>query len=90
MTLATRTQAAPGGSVPYEPGAFYDEALLPDGSARPHYGSLIEELAEVDLTALTGAIARAARARNVTFGSDTGPQRFHVDPVPRVLAAGVS
>jgi uncharacterized circularly permuted ATP-grasp superfamily protein len=85
VTPATGTPAAAPTLAAYDPTAFYDEAVQPDGRPRPGYGRILEALAELDLHALSDAIARDPRARRVTFASVTGPQRFHVDPVPRVF-----
>jgi uncharacterized circularly permuted ATP-grasp superfamily protein len=81
MTLATPTQAPPL----YDPAGFYDEALERDGRPRPAYASLLDELAPLDLRGLSGAVARDPRGRAVTFGGSGDPQRFHVDPVPRIV-----
>jgi uncharacterized circularly permuted ATP-grasp superfamily protein len=85
VTLATRTPTAPQAPAPYEPGAYYDEALRPDGRPRPVYERLLGELAELDLGALTEKIARDARMQHVTFGGGSDAQGFHVDPVPRLF-----
>jgi uncharacterized circularly permuted ATP-grasp superfamily protein len=79
MTLATPTQAPPL----YDPAGFYDEALEPDGRARPAYAPLLDELRSLDLRDLSDAMTRHERARKVTFGD--GAPRFHVDPVPRIV-----
>jgi uncharacterized circularly permuted ATP-grasp superfamily protein len=65
-----------------------DEAFTPDGRVRPAYGEILGALAETDLDALARAVADAAAREGMVFGTDAGDDKFHVDPVPRVIERG--
>jgi uncharacterized circularly permuted ATP-grasp superfamily protein len=66
---------------------FHDEAFAPEGSPRPHFRRVIEQLDEhdLDLGGLASAADEAIRERGAYFGPN---HAFAVDPVPRVIAAG--
>ena len=81
-------EKAPAREVePYDPSAFYDEALDPDGSPRPHYAALMGTLATADLGALERSVTAELDARGVSFRSDEGERAFAVDPIPRIVDA---
>jgi uncharacterized circularly permuted ATP-grasp superfamily protein len=66
--------------------AAWDEALDTDGEPRPHYGELIAALEDgTDLTRLAIALQATIDVRGVDFSGDTGPARFSVDAVPRIV-----
>lgn len=77
MTAAESPVAA------YEPGAITDEAFLPDGEPRPHYASVLDQLAATDLRALRERVTRRVAETGCSFGSEP----FVIDPVPRILTA---
>ena len=65
----------------------YDDAIAPDGSVRPHARAVMEAVLAHDLAEL-GAGVRAEVARlGVRFNSVDGDDAWHVDPIPRVIAA---
>jgi uncharacterized circularly permuted ATP-grasp superfamily protein len=66
-----------------ETGTPFDEHRAPDGQPRPGYAPILARLEEIDLDALTQAVADHLDAAGVRFGD--GP--FVVDPVPRLIAA---
>ena len=72
---------------PYDPSGFYDEALEADGSARPHYASLLAALEGADLDGLARAVDASLDARGATFRGDHGEHTFPVDPIPRIIDA---
>src|SRR3954471_1585323 len=74
--------------APYDPAGFYDEALEPGGRPRPAYAALLDELAAADLHDLSHAMMRDARTRGLVFGTGAEANRFHVDPVPRIVERG--
>jgi glutamate---cysteine ligase / carboxylate-amine ligase len=86
MPERTPTETARDGDAPYVP-RFHDEALRPDGRARPAYEHLIEELAEANLAAVATSLQRSLDALGVSFGEEGGTRPFHVDAVPRLLEA---
>jgi uncharacterized circularly permuted ATP-grasp superfamily protein len=69
-----------------DPGVF-DEAVAADGRPRPPYAELLSALGEADLEELSAAIASEVRRRGVAFQADGRTESFHLDPVPRLLAA---
>ena len=69
-----------------DPGLF-DEAVAADGSPRPPYAELLAALGEADLEELSAAIASEVRRHGVSFRADGRTESFHLDPVPRLLAA---
>jgi uncharacterized circularly permuted ATP-grasp superfamily protein len=66
---------------------FFDEAFDENGSPRPHYAAIIEQLAELDLASLRAAAQADVDRRGVAFTTATGTQPFVVDPIPRVIPA---
>ena len=84
--------AQPGLFDGYDPGPFFDEAVEPDGAARPHYENLLRHLDEMTSSALVEreAIRDAAfRSAGITFtvyGEGEGIERtFPMDLVPRII-----
>ncbi len=69
----------------YRPGPFFDEAVLPSGSARPGYEQLLTHLADADLSALSELVDSFTRATGLEFGGEGGHTPFRVDPIPRLL-----
>jgi uncharacterized circularly permuted ATP-grasp superfamily protein len=69
----------------YEPGEFFDEAVHPDGQARPGYASVLDVLAESKPGDLSGRVDAAMRRMGATFGDDAGA--FPVCPIPRLIRA---
>ena len=73
----------------YAPAAgFHDEALMSGGSPRGPYGELLRRMSELGLAELAERVTAEAGATGVAFGGKGGAQPFHVDPVPRLIAAG--
>ena len=70
----------------YAPDGFYDEALRPDGSARPGYERPLAAIA-ADPAAAEETAARISRELGAQFGSGKDAEPFFVDPVPRILTA---
>jgi uncharacterized circularly permuted ATP-grasp superfamily protein len=65
----------------------YDEAVAPDGSARPEAAAALGVLGGESLRAMRAVVHEEVRARGVVYKTATGAQPFEVDPVPRALAA---
>jgi uncharacterized circularly permuted ATP-grasp superfamily protein len=69
------------GDYPLEPGCF-DEGFAADGTPRPLYAALLEELARQELDGLRERVQSGA----AELGLDFGPGRpIAVDPVPRLI-----
>ncbi len=78
----------------YDPGSFYDEMFLPDGSARPGARVLqqkIESLSDGEVQHRQQAAERALLHMGITFnvyGDNTGAERiFPFDLIPRIIEA---
>lgn len=72
----------------------FDEAFLPDGSARPHYAGLMDgfgALSSAEFRRRRGLVELAFRNQGITFtvyGDAQGTERpFPFDPFPRVIPA---
>jgi uncharacterized circularly permuted ATP-grasp superfamily protein len=61
-----------------------DEAFEPDGTPRPLYAELLEELGRQDLKELRERIEERVASRDLTFGEG---RSIPVDPVPRLIGA---
>jgi uncharacterized circularly permuted ATP-grasp superfamily protein len=61
----------------------FDEAWIEPGVPRPHYGPLLDVVAEIGPLAMAAAVKRTLAANEVTFGRSP----FVVDPVPRLITA---
>ncbi|HXQ88437.1 MAG TPA: circularly permuted type 2 ATP-grasp protein, partial [Solirubrobacterales bacterium] len=61
-----------------------DEAYEPDGTPRPLYAGLLDDLGGRDLAELRGRVEEQVEARGLTFGGD---EPITVDPVPRLIGA---
>jgi uncharacterized circularly permuted ATP-grasp superfamily protein len=61
-----------------------DEAYEPDGTPRPLYAELLEELGTRDLAELQGRVEAQVAARGLSFGEG---EPLAIDPVPRLIAA---
>jgi uncharacterized circularly permuted ATP-grasp superfamily protein len=66
-------------------GASLDEALLPDGTDRPHAAAALQAVRAYGPTALAADVARAAADLGLEHGPAGEAHAFTVDPVPRVL-----
>ncbi len=82
MTDSTRV---PGGD-PYVPD-FLDEALTPEGVARPHYAELLESLRGRDLDGIAKTAQEQVERAGITFMSGGERHPFRIDPIPRVTEA---
>lgn len=83
VTNATALTPSLGAAGPvYEPDGFFDEAVAPDGSPRPHYAGLVEALRGLDLPVLAARVRDDLRSRRVSFGGAAGSRLFAVDPCP--------
>jgi carboxylate-amine ligase len=65
----------------------YDDAVAPDGSVRPAARAVMEAVLAHDLGALAASVRAEVDERGIVFESVDGDERWHVDPVPRVIAA---
>jgi uncharacterized circularly permuted ATP-grasp superfamily protein len=65
----------------------YDEAYTPDGELRPHARAAVEAVLAAGPTELEARVNETLARAGVGFTSVQGDERFHVDPVPRVIAA---
>src|SRR5215218_6858451 len=65
----------------------YDDAVAPDGSIRPAARAVMDALLSHDLAALAAGVREEIDGRGIRFESVDGDARWHVDPVPRVIAA---
>jgi uncharacterized circularly permuted ATP-grasp superfamily protein len=63
----------------------FDEAYRADGAPREHYEGLLHALEGADLLALRDAAQQRVDEQGASFGDDP----FRIDPVPRLLTAGV-
>ncbi|HKH19229.1 MAG TPA: circularly permuted type 2 ATP-grasp protein [Solirubrobacteraceae bacterium] len=63
----------------------YDEAVAPDGSIRPEARAVMDAVLSHDLATLAAGVRDEIDARGITFESVDGDDRWHVDPVPRVI-----
>ena len=61
----------------------FDEVFAPDGAPRAEYRGLIGAIRDEDLGRLAADVDADLARRGVAFGADP----FHVDPVPRIVAA---
>jgi uncharacterized circularly permuted ATP-grasp superfamily protein len=78
----------------YDPEAFFDEAVLSDGSPRPHYEALVKRLASFSSGELTDrerirdAAFRQAGITFTVYGEGEGVERtFPMDLLPRIIPA---
>ena len=78
----------------YDPGSFYDEAVLADGTSRPHYAALIRSLTGfsphqlVEREQVRDAAFRQAGITFTVYGEGEGIERtFPMDLVPRIIPA---
>ncbi|MGY1650257.1 circularly permuted type 2 ATP-grasp protein [Geodermatophilus sp. SYSU D01119] len=66
-------------------GTSLDEALLPDGSDRPHAAAALAAVRAYGPGALAADVARAVAGLGMEHGPEGEAHLFAVDPVPRVL-----
>lgn len=62
-----------------------DEAYEPDGTPRPLYAGLLEELGRQDLAQLRGRVEARVTSHGLSFGEG---KPITVDPLPRLIEAG--
>src|SRR3984893_15620669 len=65
----------------------FDEGAASGPNATEHDRRVRESIVDVDLGALSAAVARDAGRRGVSFGSAGGARAFRIDPIPRVIDA---
>jgi uncharacterized circularly permuted ATP-grasp superfamily protein len=65
----------------------YDDAVAPDGSVRPAARAVMDAVLDTDLAALGAAVRGEIDALGIRFESVDGDDSWHVDPIPRVIAA---
>jgi uncharacterized circularly permuted ATP-grasp superfamily protein len=65
----------------------FDEGAASGPNATEHDRRVRESIVDVDLSALSAAVARDAGRRGVSFGSASGARAFRIDPIPRVIDA---
>ena len=66
----------------------FDDAVAPDGSVRPAARAVMDAVLACDLAALGAGVREAVDAMGIRFQSVDGDGAWHLDPVPRVIAAG--
>ncbi len=66
---------------------LFDEAVDAGGRPRPPYAELLGALGRLDLEELASGVAAEVGERGVSFRADGKTESFHLDPVPRLLAA---
>jgi uncharacterized circularly permuted ATP-grasp superfamily protein len=64
----------------------YDDAVAADGGVRPEARAAMDAVLACDLAELGDAVRAEIDGRGIRFGSVVGDDRWHVDPVPRVIA----
>ena len=67
--------------------ATYDDAVAPDGSIRPVARAVMDAVLAHDVGALGAELSTEIDAMGIRFESVDGDDSWHVDPVPRVIAA---
>ena len=65
----------------------YDDAVAPDGAVRPHARAVMDAVLAHDLATLVTGMQDEIADLGIDFGSIDGNDTWHVDPVPRVIAA---
>jgi uncharacterized circularly permuted ATP-grasp superfamily protein len=65
----------------------YDEAYTAEGELRPHARAAVEAVLAAGPAELEARVNETLVRAGVGFRSVQGDSRFHVDPVPRVIAA---
>jgi uncharacterized circularly permuted ATP-grasp superfamily protein len=65
----------------------YDDAVASDGRIRPVARAVMEAVLAHDLEELAAEVRGEIDAAEIRFGSVDGDDHWHVDPVPRVIAA---
>jgi uncharacterized circularly permuted ATP-grasp superfamily protein len=87
--VTTHLDAPPWATYRPAPDGPRDEALHADGSWRAHVATALRGVRPDarDLEALMAALAADSRRAGLSFPIDGGTERFHVDPVPRILTA---
>ncbi|HYH61539.1 MAG TPA: circularly permuted type 2 ATP-grasp protein [Solirubrobacterales bacterium] len=70
----------------YDPGAFWDDGVLADGSARPGIEGVLERVGADPAGALETAHG-LVRKHGIVFGKGDAEQDFVLDPIPRIVEA---
>jgi uncharacterized circularly permuted ATP-grasp superfamily protein len=65
----------------------FDDAVAPDGSVRPAARTVMDAVLARELGALGRSVREAVDAMGIRFESVDGDGAWHLDPVPRVIAA---
>jgi uncharacterized circularly permuted ATP-grasp superfamily protein len=65
----------------------YDDAVDRDGTIRPAARPVMDEILRADVGALGRQVRAEVDALGIRFASVDGDDSWHVDPVPRVIAA---
>jgi uncharacterized circularly permuted ATP-grasp superfamily protein len=65
----------------------FDDVVAPDGSVRPAARAVMDAVLSHDLAALAADVRAEIEGRGIRFESVDGDDSWHVDPVPRVIAA---
>jgi uncharacterized circularly permuted ATP-grasp superfamily protein len=68
-------------------GRSFEEGLASGRGATEHDRRVRESIGDLDLGALSAAVARDASRRGVSFGSAGGDRAFRIDPIPRLIDA---
>ena len=70
----------------YDPGVFWDDGVLADGSPRPGLEGVLERVGADPAGALETA-KRLVREHDIVFGKGDAKQDFVLDPIPRIVEA---
>ena len=65
----------------------FDDAIAPDGTVRPVARAVMDAVLAAGVGALREAVRAEVDALGIRFASVDGDDAWHVDPVPRVIAA---
>ena len=68
----------------YDPGRYFDEGISADGSVRPFYRGVLDEVGADPAASLARSV-EIVRRHEVVFGKGQAKQDFVLDPVPRIV-----
>ncbi len=73
--------------VMYDPGRYFDEGISADGTVRPSYRGVLDEVGADPAASLARSI-EIVRRHEIVFGKGPAKQDFVLDPVPRIVPGG--
>jgi uncharacterized circularly permuted ATP-grasp superfamily protein len=68
----------------YDPGRYFDEGISADGTVRPSYRGVLDEVGADPAASLARSI-EIVRRHEIVFGKGQAKQDFVLDPVPRIV-----